>query len=187
MTPDQDTEHSERVEGELDVEDVTPEELDAGQSVIDGDFIIDRNGVRRDRNGRLLPGSSIGRGRPKGVRYREFRTAMVKAFHDNGGTEWLASWGRDHPSQFFRLMARMIPLELQGELKSSGNIRITLAPSPLDEVPPGMQPREDAPLVIDGRTGEVIGGQARSMTVGPEFQPDSPAELPVFHPPRRGA
>ena len=107
-------------EGEVDDELHTPEVLAPGEEVIDGDFIIDSKGLKRLRDGRLLPGQALNpNGRPKGsgtgLRYREFKQSMVLAFHQNGGTAWLARWGLQNPSQFFRLMSRMLPHEFQGE------------------------------------------------------------------------
>lgn len=164
----------------LDVEDFTPEGLSPGDEVIDGDVIIDSNGVRRTRTGQLLPGSKLGR--TKRLKYRQFKESMLSAFHANGGTAWLAEWGAQHPSQFFRLMARMIPLELQGELKGSGTLRLVLGPSPLDEAPPGVPVREDLPTLIDGATGEVIGGSARYVDT-PASTPTDPSLLPVLRKP----
>ena len=52
-----------------------------------------------------------------------FRSAVLGAFHENGGQEWLAKWARRHPTQFFQIAARLIPLELVGA--DGGPIRIS--------------------------------------------------------------
>lgn len=160
-------------EGEVDDELHTPEVLAPGEEVIDGDFIIDSKGLKRLRDGRLLPGQALNpNGRPKGsgtgLRYREFKQSMVLAFHQNGGTAWLARWGLQNPSQFFRLMSRMLPHEFQGELTHSGAVRLlmTLPRTALDDALPG-QETNNTTLIIDedGNVVQDVPASALSLPV----------------------
>jgi len=98
-------------EWEVEEEDFTPEgPLKDGQEIIDGQFIIDKNGVKRRPNGHPFPG---GQGiRPAGKKtasFREFKHSMLIAFHANGGTQWLTEWGARNPALFFKLMSKMLP------------------------------------------------------------------------------
>jgi hypothetical protein len=119
-----------QAEWEVEQEDFTPEgPLKDGQEIIDGNFIIDKNGVKRRPNGHPFPG---GQGiRPAGKKtasFREFKHSMLIAFHANGGTQWLTEWGREHPALFFKLMAKMIPqATLEGAAKTAIEVNIAWA------------------------------------------------------------
>ena len=56
-----------------------------------------------------------GPGRPKGVPNKitaSIRQALVNAFEKLGGVRSLVKWGRENPSEFYRLWGRMAPTEV---------------------------------------------------------------------------
>lgn len=56
-------------------------------------------------------------GRPKGSPNRitrAFKEAVLEAFHQLGGTDGLAAWGRKNRTQFYQIAARLIPHEVVG-------------------------------------------------------------------------
>lgn len=67
------------------------------------------------------------------------RKAIVQAFQDAfeliGGVPRLAHWADEHPSDFYKLYARLLPTTAQQQLEHSGEIRIkhVLPRGPLDE------------------------------------------------------
>lgn len=62
-------------------------------------------------------------GRPKGVPNkltRSIKEAFQIAFDKNGGAEGLAKWAAENPTEFYKLAARMIPLDVN----HGGTVRI---------------------------------------------------------------
>lgn len=56
-------------------------------------------------------------GRPRGSKNkvtRAFREGVLDAYVALGGAEALADWGREHPTEFYRLCGRLIPHEIVG-------------------------------------------------------------------------
>jgi hypothetical protein len=43
-----------------------------------------------------------------------FKTALLEAFHDLGGTEGLVRWAKKNRTEFYKLCARLIPHEVSG-------------------------------------------------------------------------
>jgi hypothetical protein len=43
-----------------------------------------------------------------------FKTALLEAFQDLGGTEALVRWARRHQTEFYKICARLIPHEVSG-------------------------------------------------------------------------
>lgn len=61
--------------------------------------------------GRKLP---PGPGRPKGSKNhvnKAFRDAVVEAFNEMGGVPALVKWGKRSPTEFYKIAARLIPVE----------------------------------------------------------------------------
>jgi len=54
-------------------------------------------------------------GRPKGAKNivgQSVRWNLLEAYRLNGGLEWLTGWAKENPSEFFPLMAKLLPAEL---------------------------------------------------------------------------
>ena len=56
------------------------------------------------------------------------KEAFASAFEGLGGVDRLTEWAEANPTDFFKLYARLIPVELSGEVKA----RITV----VDDIPP---------------------------------------------------
>ena len=71
---------------------------------------------------------------PRDVR----RQRVVSAFHDAfeliGGVPRLAHWGDSHPTDFFKLYARLLPAEAEQHITHDGEIRVihAIPRGPLD-------------------------------------------------------
>ena len=76
---------------------------------------------------------------------RVFREAVMKAYDTIGGDEAFAQWAAQHPTEFYKIAARLIPAEL------------------------GRNPEEDKIVVIVNRAGrdrQPLTIEGRSMTPG---------------------
>ena len=54
-------------------------------------------------------------------------TASVKAAFESafvmlGGEDALVQWARDEPTEFYKLYAKLMPVQIQGELQVSGSL-----------------------------------------------------------------
>ncbi len=70
-----------------------------------------------------MPGSG---GRPKGSRNRTPSTVadgILQAWDELGGAAHLASWGRDHPTEFYALLAKLLPKDVRQELTATTDYR----------------------------------------------------------------
>lgn len=68
----------------------------------------------RDGRGRVLPGSKLSPGRPKGARSRlgeKFSKAMLADFK-NGGVEAIERFRRDDPAGYCRAIVSMMPRDV---------------------------------------------------------------------------
>ena len=66
-------------------------------------------------------------GRPKGSRNQITMTvkrAIEAAFEGIGGVENLTAWAREHPTDFFKLYVKLLPIDVRAELKHSGAVTI---------------------------------------------------------------
>jgi len=59
---------------------------------------------------------------------RSAKEAFAAAFDEMGGIERLVLWAKLNPTDFYKLYARLIPVELSGEIQA----RITVS----DDIPP---------------------------------------------------
>lgn len=60
---------------------------------------------------------NAGKGRKPGVPNKvtaAFKSALLEAFHELGGTSGLAKWGRKNRTEFYKIAARLIPHEVIG-------------------------------------------------------------------------
>jgi hypothetical protein len=60
---------------------------------------------------------NAGKGRPKGAKNRlsqAFKEATMLVFEEIGGTSAFADWARRHPTDFYKICARLIPHEVAG-------------------------------------------------------------------------
>ncbi len=61
-------------------------------------------------------------GRRKGTQNKlttAFKDGLLHAYHELGGAEGLAQWARQHPGDFYRIMARLIPQEIVADVSAS--------------------------------------------------------------------
>lgn len=146
--------HPDEDDDTLDLDPYTKDHPVTKDEVVrDGDFHIGMDGVRRavrNERGHFVKGTPRpGGGRRAGVKFREFRDSLIVAFHENGGTAWLAEWGRENPTAFFKLMGKMVPTQFQAEV-TTRNIQISLKPNALD-----LEGDGEGPLLID-EEGNVV-------------------------------
>lgn len=70
-------------------------------------------------SGHFRPGQSGNpAGKPKGTQSKlttSAKAAFAAAFEKIGGAENLAAWAQDNQTDFYKLFARMIPVEMTGE------------------------------------------------------------------------
>jgi hypothetical protein len=83
----------------------------------------------RTAAGRFTPGTSGNpRGRPKSSDLSPFKDALMVAFRRLGGVEGLIEWGREHPTEFYRLCGRLIPQEFSTKQTGEVVVRHVLPP-----------------------------------------------------------
>ncbi len=77
-------------------------------------------------------------GRQKGSVNRTtafFREAVLVAYDDIGGNQAFAQWARENPSEFYRIAARLIPLQVSGPEQHTGPLlTVFLAGAPALEM-----------------------------------------------------
>jgi hypothetical protein len=60
---------------------------------------------------------NAGKGRPKGSLNKttaSIKAALLEAFEKRGGVDALVSWGDDNPTEFYKLIGRLVPHEVSG-------------------------------------------------------------------------
>ena len=65
------------------------------------------------------PFTKAGPGRPKGLQNRvtvECKRAFAMAFEGLGGVPKLIAWAQENQTEFYKLYARLIPVELSGSV-----------------------------------------------------------------------
>lgn len=68
-------------------------------------------------SGSFQPGHKRSRGRPKGSLNKttqSIKEAILNAFEQAGGVEYLAQVARDNPSVFCQLLSKVLPTQLTG-------------------------------------------------------------------------
>lgn len=61
---------------------------------------------------------AAGKGRPKGAKNKftvAFKTALMDVFVATGGTTEMTLWAQENRTEFYKIMARLIPHEIVGE------------------------------------------------------------------------
>jgi hypothetical protein len=74
---------------------------------------------------------AAGRGRPAGSKNRfgqEAKEALALAFEGIGGVPALVSWAETHREAFYKLYAKLIPVELNGSA-TGGAIQVIITPT----------------------------------------------------------
>ncbi len=88
------------------------------------------------------PNLKAGPGRPKGSQNKLTKTvkqAVLDAFEELGGADWLVSVGRKDPKTFSQLLAKCIPAEVTGK---DGAALIPEGQPPVLVVPAQLAPEE---------------------------------------------
>ncbi len=65
---------------------------------------------------KTFPGGP-GPGRPKGVPNKVSgvaKDAIARVFDEIGGIEHMADWAREHPTQFYNIYSKLIPVQVDG-------------------------------------------------------------------------
>lgn len=70
------------------------------------------------------------------------KQALEGVFDDVGGRVWLAQVARDHPVEFLKVWAKMLPLEIQVAQVQPVNVQVNL--------------HKKQPLVLDNDTGREV-------------------------------
>lgn len=70
---------------------------------------------------------NAGKGRPRGSPNKvtaSVRVALEQAFEKLGGVKALAEWAEDQPTEFYKLYAKLLPVQVQADMKHSGAVSI---------------------------------------------------------------
>lgn len=81
-------------------------------------------------------------GRPKGVPNRLTMTvkrAIEATFEGTGGVEAFIEWAKANPGEFYKLWAKLLPVDIKADIKHTGTINIV--------VDTGVPRSPDGPLV----------------------------------------
>lgn len=68
-----------------------------------------------------------GPGRPKGSPNKSttsVKAAFEEAFDKLGGVDALLTWAKDEPREFYKLYAKLLPVQVQADMKHSGTVNI---------------------------------------------------------------
>lgn len=71
---------------------------------------------------------NAGKGRPKGAKNKttaSIKAAFLEAFDQRGGVPSLVRWASENETEFYKLVGRLIPSEVQGKL--DGHVTVTFA------------------------------------------------------------
>ena len=117
-----------------------------------------------------------------------FKRSLMDAFDQLGGTAALVDWGRTHKTQFYRICARMIPLDVQLEA-SHKVMHVTMAIPPPHPNLIGSTPTRDghseqytAPAIGDTTTRKGPNGEKMVIEyVGRDVQADAEALTSLQH------
>lgn len=54
------------------------------------------------------------------------KAAFEQAFDELGGAASLVSWGREQPTEFYKLYAKLLPVQVNADMKHQGTISIVV-------------------------------------------------------------
>lgn len=83
--------------------------------------------VKETAQKRRVGDGTPGPGRPKGVPNKatvQARQAFQDAFDEIGGVKKLAEWAKGEPGEFFKLFARLIPVDVKATSELTGEITV---------------------------------------------------------------
>jgi hypothetical protein len=90
---------------------------------------LERLGTQDTERQIVLPRQVKGRK----VSRQEVAEAFIAAFECIGGVPRLALWANEHPTEFYKIMSRLLPRETHGTTDASVTVRHVLPPSDLDK------------------------------------------------------
>jgi hypothetical protein len=93
---------------------------------------------KTDRKGRITPEfiAQAGKGRPKGVKNKTtlaMKDAISSVYADlqsetGDGHGHFKAWAKDNPTEFYKIAAKLIPMQVDANVDLIGMPAITLAP-----------------------------------------------------------
>jgi len=92
---------------------------------------------------------------------RSFRAAIMEACEQLGGTAALVEWARENPTEFYKICARLIPVEVQ----STADVRLThtLTETDAQIIARFERQRHAQPATIDDDGTKTIVGTLREI------------------------
>lgn len=87
---------------------------------------------------------NAGKGRPPGSQNKStvsVKAAFEQAFDEMGGAAALVQWGREQPTEFYKLYAKLLPVQVNADMKHQGSISIV--------VDTGVPRAPDDPATVD--------------------------------------
>jgi hypothetical protein len=70
---------------------------------------------------------NAGKGRPPGASNKttaSVRAALEEAFDNLGGVKSLVEWAKSEPTEFYKLYAKLLPVQVQADMRHQGSISI---------------------------------------------------------------
>ena len=70
---------------------------------------------------------NAGKGRPPGAANKttaSVRAALEAAFEQMGGVPSLVTWATNEPTEFYKLYAKLLPVQVQADMRHNGTISI---------------------------------------------------------------
>ena len=86
---------------------------------------IELSAKNRNSIGRFFQGSSGNtNGRPVGSRnkFATLKSAFIEAFEEIGGVDNLIEWARCKQTEFFRMLARLMPMEIHADVNAETSL-----------------------------------------------------------------
>jgi len=74
----------------------------------------------RENTGSFIKGKSANPGgRPRGAKgkFTNLKESFLNAYNEGGGDAWLITWAKENETDFFKILARLLPKEIEVETK----------------------------------------------------------------------